>query len=315
MNIAPGAGALMLAFAATACLAEEKIALTFAWPETLKATVHVDKSKVRSTTDQAPQRMSLGTSYEMLATRGGTGTLLRFGTVTLDASQRSDIPQPVMAQLQEVLRMGMPSYKVSTEGSFAGVQDVEQYRDRIRELLMKEVPAASDPQARARMERVVDARLLNALAESEWNSIVGAWMGATLEVGQEYELMTQQPLPIGRQQMVKTRMTFAIVRRLPCERAGVTLQCVEVEMTNVPEAGEFTKAVADLARELSGGKADGPVPTMEVSTEVRLVTEPDTLVPHAYTRTKRLRVQMQEAGKDQELVDLEESRVEYTYPP
>jgi hypothetical protein len=312
MNIASRAAASALAFAATACFAQEKIALTFAWPDTLKASVHVDKSKARSAPDMPPQRMSLGSSYEMVATRSGSDMLLRFGAISLDAAQRAEVPEPEIAKLQEVLGMGMPSYRVSAQGHFAGVQDIEKYRDKLRELLMKELPPGGDPQAAQRMQRVVDVRLLNGLAAAEWNYIVGAWAGGALELGKDYGLATEQPMPIGPAQAIKTQLTMTIVRWLPCEREGER-RCVEIELTSVPDPGEFAKAISGVLKDISQDKAPAS-PDVEGGMELRLVTEPDTLVPHAYTVTKQVRIRAQEAGKQQELVEMEETRVQYTYP-
>jgi hypothetical protein len=145
---------------------------------------------------------------------------------------------------------------------------------------------------------------------------VGAWAGAEFEFGEIYGYSNREPIPAFPGQMILMNYEFEAKRLVPCRRAGKDRQCAEVEMRSTTDPEDTKKMIESVLSKLSGGEMP-PIPpfkTLEVENTILLVTEPDGLVPHAYTVTRSMRGTAEIEGEVQSLRQVDETRVTYTYP-
>jgi hypothetical protein len=120
--------------------------------------------------------------------------------------------------------------------------------------------------------------------EGRWNNQVAFWIGAALVEGETYTTTTQGVSPYD-DEPIELQLSFSLVGREPCGPHGG--DCVRLKMISTPdkEAGNtaarraldtlFAQApISDELRQKLVGEA-----TVELTTTVDILTEPDTLRP------------------------------------
>lgn len=178
------------------------------------------------------------------------------------------------------------SFKVSAAGQFEGVTDSEAFASRLVTKTERLIRAAAPAGNRARSltsQAVEDAAaflspgMLEASTAEKYQVETAMWIGATLDQGVWYESSAPLSLPGIPQVVVQNRIQFAFTRMVPCNPGTVAQTCVEIVFRATPEPESLHHALADISTELEYSRA----PDFTASTEVRVVTDPETLMPYA----------------------------------
>jgi hypothetical protein len=129
--------------------------------------------------------------------------------------------------------------------------------------------------------------LLKAGTVHAWQVLVQIWIGHELQVGKEYEVTNEGPVPVIPGGKMKRTIRFRAERLLDCPGTpGV--RCVELKFHNQADRHSLARLTAALLAQ-SGKKVDASLTdALGGIEEATLVTEPGSLIPHRLTITKTL---------------------------
>jgi len=130
----------------------------------------------------------------------------------------------------------------------------------------------------AALKSALPGALFEAQAALDFNLEAGAWPGATLEQGIWYEMEMPLPLPYAPLLLVNHKIEFAFTRQVPCTGDAPATSCVEIVMRAVPDEADMQKMLTETQR--SAHLARAQELKSAATTTIRLVTDPDTLIPY-----------------------------------
>jgi hypothetical protein len=305
----------MLACAATGGLgqpaAPATVALNFCWTAGQRALVTTAASRAQS---GKPSRSgTVHYTVQVLA----QGEHLRIQPLDPKADlsgATTSVGSSVQAELDQRLAELLPDYLVTKAGAFAGIVDLPAYQKRLRDFIDRSLPPNVDRAAVAKgLDMVTSEAFLNARVAQEWNVLVAAWVGGRLPLGVENVKQNQMPSNLGKP--LNVTHTFVARRMVPCRRGEVERQCVELELRSVPDP-EAVKAtvgstLAALGRPMPPSAS---VKSFVVEDRVRLVTEPECLIPHEYVKSKVISAVVAADGKEETIERIDRSEASYRYP-
>jgi len=188
-------------------------------------------------------------------------------------------PQTPRAVFPPALLPGA-DFKVSATGEFEGVTNYTnalavRLVDRTDELLSATAPAGDRARnlLSAALEVTADTfspGMLEAAAAENYQLETAMWIGATLEQGVWYEISAPLSLPGMQRTVVQYRVEFAFTRMVPCTAGAAAPTCVEMVIHAAPDEEALDQVIADKS-----------FAAYIASTEVRIVTDPATLLPYA----------------------------------
>jgi hypothetical protein len=209
-----------------------------------------------------------------------------------------------------------PSYVVSPEGEFLRVEGLEAFRNRILEGMydaFAESPAATREQITETVGAIITREQLEASMASDWYSYVGTWIGAELDQGDLYELNFKQPIPAFGNMEVPMRTTFLFRQRVSCNNAESAKRCVELEMHTFVDPEGLAAAIEAFMARLPAGQGAPRFRDLQHETVVRLISEPETLLPHLMESSTRTIATMAVGDEIQASSRIESKRLVYTY--
>ena len=188
-------------------------------------------------------------------------------------------PQTVQAVFPPAL-LPAADFKVSATGEFEGVTNytnalAARLVDRTEELIRAAAPTG-DRASSLTAAALEDAAytfspgMLEAAAAENYQLETAMWIGATLEQGVWYEVSAPLSLPGMPRTVVQHRVEFAFTRMVPCNAAAAAQTCVELVIHAAPDDEALNQVIADKS-----------LAAYIASTEVRIVTDPATLLPYA----------------------------------
>jgi hypothetical protein len=268
----------------SAAIAPQSVTLKFGWaPAKVEATTTFDNAAYEG-----------GTIRHTKFTMPSTGTIkaekddlvyeVKVGEPRLDASTLgSDVEKKLVGLMARILGR-LPSAVVSKAGEFKDIRDLEgfaqQMSDEIDKAVKEAVPETDEryPAVKAAIDRelrpfaTVDN--LRGKLQQGYSLETGIWIGATLEQASWLRLPLTLSMNGTPQGFIEHDVEVAFTRRVPCGAGLPAGRCIELVLEAVPTG----KAVADAAQKLqdSGqGRLD-----YAAATRMRLVVDPDTLVPY-----------------------------------
>lgn len=280
------------------------VELRFAWPTPLRARVKYRRVRART----GGPTSTFTARYEARAVRAEdrVRVSLRGTTWSGDLPFPRALAKPAIRASEKVVQV------IGPEGEFLGLEGVEAMRPVLARLFEQaKVPLEGAERAIALAEAGMRAE-----ARDLWNVSVGFWTGASLKVGERYVLEADGEIPLLPGVRAPHSVEFGVRRRVPCAPRGKALDCVEAEIRATPDPAALERSgraiVARLAPEAKGGekRPDGEGLELSAESELLLVTEPGTLLPHriVWKRSARLR----EGGEGPPLAE-ETDRNEYVY--
>jgi hypothetical protein len=283
------------------------VALTFAWPAGMSATIEAEKTKTTLTPDgRKTERGAL--RYRMRVSAHKQGRLIEYDNfepigVSLSSAEQSS--------LDRLLNSLMPSLIVSDTGAFVRLGDLTKIRATMKLILdemKKQAPGGViPPNLQAMLDSVTSEKVLTQMAEAEWYSLVGAYLGYSGTIGTMKEFASREPLPIMPDVMVPMRTTFGAKQRGPCLARAADEDCVVMQMTSIVDDSAMQavlKKILEGARGLEGVRYDD----FDVTTEVLSTVDPATLLPHHVKRTKSAEFVMSAPGMSRVRASMVETR-------
>ena len=234
-------------------------------------------------------------------------------------------PEPASHEEELLAQMtgavAVPDFVITRSGRFVALKDLpglrRALRENIRETFGRLNTAKGDPE---NFERFVDTRtsqeLLEGRVAEDWQRMVSRWIDKRVTVGREYPFDDVVALPIPRKPLPKLAMhgTYSVSRLQLCDRAGVAQTCAVLKMHLQPDDADIKRITEEVyGNTPTAGKNPDDVPTMEVTVDTEIVTEPDGLIPHRYAITKYIAVNLSSDGNNSQHV-LDQREATFTYP-
>jgi hypothetical protein len=294
----------------------ETIFLQFDWPGGMTADVEAFRSMVKWSS-QGSDSSRVDLSYRVRVEDQLGDRVLRHDSVTVPALEFAGLSGSREAGLVDQLATLTPSYVVSGDGMFQGLEDVEALRslvagivDEVTGKRLDELPAGAQELIRS----LTSDEMLATNAAQQWNALVGFWVGADLEVGALYELESDEPIPLLGGFVVPTTHRFQLVGRVPCDAETANVECVELQMVSIPDSESFQEILQATAGRLAADQ--DAVPTfraVQIETAVTLITEPATLAPHSLEIVKTFSATVDEQGASLDVGQVETRSYSYRY--
>lgn len=271
--------------------------LSFAWPEDLALRVRYERHRERD--GEVVERGVATYLQRSLAQPAGERRLV------VEGVEVSEDSSPTMKQMAS---LPMPTLVIDASGEPLRVEDVQKTVD----LLVAQTGATGDKEQAL---RTLLGSSISAGVLDEWRSWIGNWRSKTLREGEPISESLSAPLP-GGIETIRLELTSSLVGRSPCPVASAR-ECVTLHFISRPAAEDLPKVVEGLLSQAFAaagltGEQRPKIADAEVRSEVTLVAEPSSLIPHALERTRRTRIRFTLAdGRELESAQLDTNR--YTY--
>lgn len=291
------------------------VSLAFAWPVGTRASVDLERVRVRSM-DASTDSSAVRVTYDLEVAAHPAGRLIRYANFSTPELTGLSDPQHRLAQAASSI---VPSYVVSDAGELLQIHEVSEIRSTLMHWLRQANDGPLSDDLDALMSQLLSEETLLALASQHWNALVGTWGGADLEVGAAYELETEEPLPMLGNVLVPFRYELGASTRLPCEPNGADLDCVELILRSYPDPEALQphlEAFVDRMLHAAGAGAGTPplsYKQLSIENEVVVVTEPETLLPHALTVSRVVDAVLKVGGVEQVGAEYQLTRYTFTY--
>lgn len=271
----------------------ERIELGFAWPESFSARVTGAETS-RFVAGVVREESSTQMSYRVRVEPAADGVRVRYDDFAL-LDPRTDAlvrlaSVPGLEALGAALR---PSFLVSKDGHFAGTPDLDRVANAVnRELEALRAQPSGPPADAPRLPARFSGELFRRHAPADWEPMVELWTGREIELGARYavDLVTKLPLLEG----VSIRMTgeLRVSGWIPCAPSDSAARCVELVLVTQPAPGTLDQLrdAAESRSDPTSHAAMVTVDALELDERVRIVTEPETLVPHRVSTDRRARL-------------------------
>jgi hypothetical protein len=263
------------------------------------------------------QELLFGWEPELRAEVALTKTITRLDDPALTRSARASVwmrAEPygelvlihVEADRPALVGTPLSDFVVTPGGEFVGIADVQGLHARVDALIEDTTP---DPDLEFELrELLVSEALLESRLEELWNAVVGTWAGLRLEPGERLEdLEVELPAAVLPDHSYGVRFDLRSLRTSRCMRGGSDRTCVDLELRLEPDEADARRLIGVVLRRAApaGVRPESvPVPDrVEVATVLRLRTEPQGLVPHEMTMTKRVRLTFAQAERPIEQIE------------
>ena len=283
---------------------------TFGW--TAGHTARVTSQSLRIRGPEPEVRTEGGFRYLQSVSEEGDYLRVRASEPQLLAQGRqAGLP----ARIQGAASGMMPDFLVSRSGELIGLYDLPGVQARNRDILtalLGDETAGQNPEPL--IEQLLSEAHLTSRVVEVWNAVVGSWAGAELDIGWEYAMDAREPIPVLQGAEVLMNYVVSANGRVPCREGETTMNCVELEMRSAPDPADF----AILLERFMSQSADLPpdafsIKGIELENSLILITEPDTLVPHAYRTQRFLSVTGMENGAEKTSTQFDQTLVQYSY--
>jgi tetratricopeptide (TPR) repeat protein len=180
-----------------------------------------------------------------------------------------------------------PSIKIGRDGDFNSVADPQAFGATLAvEVSAKigEIPSDNDSETADATMRDLKAAFSPNYVESSamqnYGIETGTWIGAKLGQGVWYQMSTPLFLPalgLGHY-LVNHDISFAFTRQVPCTTESSALLCAEIVIHATPNANDLKSTLEEVNQQLRLPNKQS-LHYLSV-TDIRLVIDPDTLLPH-----------------------------------
>ncbi|MGH8260564.1 MAG: hypothetical protein ACREUG_12870 [Steroidobacteraceae bacterium] len=176
-----------------------------------------------------------------------------------------------------------PSYHVGGTGDFEGAINIAAFAARMTSdaarVIRAHVPHGR--RARALLRGALETtsadfspELLEAAAARNYSLETAMWTGAKLDQGVWYRISAPLALAGIPRVVMQQTIEFAFTRAVPCTARDAKPACVELVLHITPNDDTLAHWLAEM-------RADGSLLHYDGSVEIRIVTDPQTLLPYA----------------------------------
>jgi tetratricopeptide (TPR) repeat protein len=247
------------------------------------------------------------------------------------ASPAGSAPGLDLAALLQRMSNRLPATVVARTGEIKSIADLDAFVTELVDQIVE--TARKDPrlvrpdgpdleQIRTMATSAINAQRIEHAIRDDWDTEVGSWLGAQLELGAWYEAEYDAAAFGAPSQRVRNRLRFSVARFVPCETNDADSRCVELLVHSAPDAASVKAATAAMLtqmlpkdRDVQGAiaAAADAIQLMEVRTV--LVTDPQTLRPYRREETRLTRGAVEEKGKRHVLARRDRRVETVTYRP
>ena len=299
----------------------DKVALRFGWPVGMSARVHQDWSRVQSRSGRRDSTHVVS-SYRLRVAAHPKGRLVQVDSFHVVAPS---VARKAVGVDQLLARMGsfLPSYVVTAEGKFVGIEGLAQMKSALDSLFapmlaeLERAPAA----ARQFVAAAMSAEALTATAAQEWNMIVGTWVGADWEVGELYTATAAEAVPVLPDVTIKMSYEFSAAERVACPGAAASAarRCVRLEMRSEPDSAAMRKTISELLSKVAP-EARAQVAAfgqMRSENSVTLIADPRDLRPYRLELVKSIAIASEATATQpaESATRVDRRVVQYTHAP
>lgn len=271
---------------------EGSVALRFGWPQGFAARVTGFESRhLVSGGMEDESRTDL--SYRVRLEPSPEGSRIRYDDFALRHPKTSELVSLRSVPGLEALSLALrPSFVVSPDGRFSGTPGLDDDVALInRELDALQARPEPLPEGAPLLPTRFSAELFRRHAPVEWWPLVEMWTGREVEPGARYELdlVTRMPLLAGAP--IRMDGELHVSKRCACDGGDGPRRCIELVLVTKADPLELLPLLgAEAERQEGEGPAPVTVTKLELDETVRLVTEPETLVPHRVESRTRARL-------------------------
>jgi hypothetical protein len=267
--------------------------LRFDWPEGLDVRVDTERSKEVQGGPRPRPPVSVKAFYRMRVQPHAEGLVVRsqdfdFGANPLSPSDATS--------LDAIVGTLAPSIIVSRAGEFLRIEDTTAVKNALDEMTRPMRQQASlPPQFSQLVQQLTSDEFLNALAASDWNSMIGNWTDFPVKDGR-FEETVEEPTPIMPDVNLPMTIVMKSVEQAECTRGAARYACGTFELTSRVDQSGFEAVMKRLLggmKELEGLRYE----ELDIVTVIRVKLEIGTMLPHQYSMTKTVKVRMSMPGE------------------
>jgi tetratricopeptide (TPR) repeat protein len=303
------------AFAAS--FAPRSVTLKFRWqPAKVETTATFDNASYEGGSVRHT-KFSMPMSGTIKAEKDNLVYDLKLGSPKLDASNLgSDVEKKLVNLMARILGR-MPVAVISKTGELKEVRDVAAFAKQMNaeiDSALKQAVPESDPRYPG-VKAATDDELrplatpenLTARIQQEFSLETGIWSEATMQQNAWVSLPLTLSMNGTPQGYIEHTVEAVFARRLPCGAGKPAEGCVELVLEAVPTP----KAVAEVAQKLQDGN-QGRL-DYAAATRLRLVVDPDTLVPYENETLRYTYLALANKGQRAVKIATEQSDCVYKY--
>lgn len=294
---------------------KETVALTFDWPSGLHGQVAFS-ARTTKVVNGRSEDISMSGRYQFTTSSASDGLLIEFDNIETEVENSGSGPQALVTKYMAKAVSTPPSYVVDRGGEFVRVEGLDEFRSGILDGIddaFSEVPEATRAQIMQTLGAIFTREQVEASIVSEWNAYVGSWLDAEMDEGDVYELTYAQAVPAFGNMEVPMRSTFEFKRRVSCHAEDAAEQCVELEAHTFVDPAGLSAAVEAFIARLPKGQDAPRIDDLQQETVIRLISEPDTLLPHLMETSTRTVTTVSVGAATQSSSRVEEKRFVYSY--
>ena len=315
-----GAALFLTAGLVAGPVAAETVDFTFDWPGGIEASVTYRGERVRSPAQGSVTQVVEG-SYTLKVSDHPDGTLVQYTDADVDVDF-GDVPDGPQRKLQELMVKAMsqpPSYIIDPAGDYVRLHGLDELRERLGEMMgviVAEIPEGVRPQVKRMFDNMLTTEVLETGIVEIWNRDVGFWAGASLELGDWYEIeFTNRVAMLGNIDL-PMRNRFRVVERVPCDGNDTGANCVRIESTSVVDDEDVAAAMEEFVARLGAqGSVTPSIKNLDQETRVILITDPATLRPFSVDASKETTVKMVVGELKQDGSQAERTRMTFAWRP
>lgn len=295
-----------------------EVTLRFAWPAQLFARVSFEGARTTHRGGADSRQGSRG-SYTLTTEAEGDALVVRVTEMKVEPEsvELEDKNQREFRQLIAQIVATYPDFVVNAEGKIVSLRGLNNTMGRLRRIFdgfTNRLPLASQRSFRQILERSLTREVLERRLLDDWGRDVGAWAGAKLVLNQTYALNTTGPFPLIGGDPVPIRMTFEYLGSAACNRDDELHRCVKLRMRSSVRTEAAGASLSPFLERLAAqGQSGVAVTALTDDRTIRLITEPDTLLPHTVIVERRMRLETEHAGRSAKIAREEVNQFRYVY--
>jgi tetratricopeptide (TPR) repeat protein len=209
-----------------------------------------------------------------------------------------------------------PAIQLGGDGDFAAVPNSQAFGTslaaevsaeisaRIGDIASTDAPPSRPGDAVMRdLTPAFSPDFIESSAMQDYGLVTGTWIGAKLEQGVWYQMTTPLFLPglgLGHY-LAQYDIDFAYTRQVPCEAQAPDRLCAEIVVHATPDADALKGTLEDVAHRIK--MPDKQALHYWSTTDLRLVIDPDTLLPYMSDRRQYWYYALAGLGKSEPVID------------
>lgn len=278
------------------------VKLSFDWPSNHFADVEFTRNKLE-TSMGAKYRQTIKGKYLLSTHLIDKGLLIKKDdyAVTLGNEDSSKL-NAVEKNAQEFLirtTSKSPLFAVDSNGQVLGFLNIEEFKKELTDAANEWISSMSEfSPVRERVPTIIKALTQGNSIEQNlvnvWNREIGIWNDRSMEQGKKYDLQSNVTLDTLDYISIPKTVNLVFNGPVKCNESATEIKCVSLSYHYQLNTDEKAKAKELYLSVKDDGRYD--VRNLEVTYEMKVTIEPDTLLPHLILETDELKQTVSREG-------------------